>query len=197
MTSSARKSEGMLIVMVVRPDPSVPLPALDEDWPDASFTPSGGAKWIGIASIPPSAFRLASSGGESGITYVDLVRLPPAPPVAAAAFLLAARAACSIKEVLFDAEPAKIRKTQVKVARLKTQRKGKAHVLKFLPSISSSSTTRTSGSTSTSAPPLDVLNVRSVTLYCKKCSIASVVSSKEKTTAAKQKRAISREKQVK
>src|SRR5581483_10718589 len=120
MTSSARKSEGMSIVMVVRPDPSFPLPALDEDWPDASFTPSGGAKWMGVASVTPSVFRLASSGGESGITYVDLVRLPPTSPVAAAAFLLAARAAFSITEVLFDAEPAKIKITQIRVARLKT-----------------------------------------------------------------------------
>src|SRR5581483_11025954 len=129
ITSSTMKSEGTRMVMVVRPDPSdsFSFPALDEDWLDITFTPSGGAKWMGIASVTPSAFRLASSGGESSITYVDRVRLPPAPPVAAAAFLLAARAACSIKEVLFDAEPTKIRITQVRVARLRTQRKGKAH----------------------------------------------------------------------
>src|SRR5581483_6357892 len=106
MTSSTMKSEGIWIVMVVRPDPSdsFSLPALDEDWPVAPASFSGGAKWIGIASVTPSAFRLASSGGESTKTYDDRVRLPTVPS-AAATFLLAARAAAAIREVLFDAEP--------------------------------------------------------------------------------------------
>src|SRR5581483_9429195 len=105
-TSSTMKSEGIWMVIVVRPDPSdsFSLPALDEDWPFTPFTPSGGAKWIGIASIPPSACRSASLGGVSNRTYDDLVRLPTVPS-AAAAFLLAARAAASINELLFEAEP--------------------------------------------------------------------------------------------
>src|SRR5581483_5593829 len=106
MTSSTMKLGGMRMVMVVRPDPSdsLPLPAFDEDWPVTPTSFSGGAKWIGIASIPPSACRSASLGGVSSKTYDDLVRLPTVPS-AAAAFLLAARAAASINELLFEAEP--------------------------------------------------------------------------------------------
>src|SRR5581483_7919400 len=125
MTSSTMKLGGMRMVMVVRPDPSgsLPLPAFDEDWPVTPASFSGGAKWIGIASIPPSAFCLASLGGVSTKTYDDLVRLP-ATPSAAAAFLLAARAAAAIIEVFFEAEPAKRRK-RVRIARLGILKKGK------------------------------------------------------------------------